>query len=61
MYLVIGIFTLILLLGGTTYAFFNYTREGANTVSTGRISFNTSYPNGVIGLNNVFPITSQEA
>ena len=62
MYLVIGIFTLILLLGGTTYAFFNYTRTGgANTVSTGRISFNTSYPNGVISLNNVFPITSQEA
>ena len=47
-------------IGGTTYAFFNYTRVGsANTVSTGRISFNTSQGTAV-NLTNAFPIDVSE-
>ena len=35
---VIAVFALLLLVGGTTYAFFNYTRTGpGNTIGTGRI------------------------
>ena len=61
MYLVIGAFALVMLLGGVTYAFFNYTRTGtANTIRVGRIAFNTSQAsgqNGAINLSNAFPIT----
>ena len=61
MFLVIGVFTLVMLLGTVTYAFFNYTRTGAsNVIKTGRISF-TSSQDGNINLTNVFPITSSEA
>ena len=61
MYIVISVFTLILLLGTTTYAFFNYTRTGvSNVIRVGRISFNSSQ-NGNINLTNVFPITSTDA
>ena len=57
MFMVIGIFTLVLLVGGTTYAFFNYTRTGsANTVRVGRIYFNHTQ-DGKINLTNAFPIT----
>lgn len=57
MYLVIAAFALVLLLGTTTYAFFNYTRTGGpNTVKTGRIYFNTE-EGTPISLNNLFPIT----
>ena len=56
MYIVIGVFALILLLGITTYAFFNYTRTGAgNTIRTGRIAFTTSQGTP-INLTNMFPI-----
>ena len=63
MFLVIGIFTLVLLVGGTTYAFFNYTRTGsANTLRTGRIYFSTEQTNqNTITLNNVFPMTKEQA
>ena len=38
MYLVIGAFALVMLLGTVSYAFFNYTRTGAaNLISVGRI------------------------
>jgi len=61
MYLVIGAFALVLMLGTVTYAFFNYTRTGtANTIRVGRIAFNTSQASGqdgAINLSNAFPIT----
>ncbi len=56
MFIVIACFTLILLLGTTTYAFFNYTRTGSsNTIKVGRIAFN-SEQGSAINLTNVFPI-----
>ncbi len=61
MYLVIGAFALVMLLGGVTYAFFNYTRTGtANTIRVGRISFNTSQSN-TLNLTNVFPMSATDA
>ena len=52
----IGALVLILLAGGVSIAFFNYTRTGsANTVSVGRIYFNTE-EDGNINLTNAFPI-----
>ena len=55
-FVVIGIFTLVLMLFTTTYAFFNYTRTGsANTIRTGRIAFNSQQGNS-INLTNVFPV-----
>ncbi len=63
MFMVIGIFTLVLLVGGTAYAFFNYTRTGsANTLRTGRIYFSTEQTNNnTITLNNIFPMTKEQA
>ncbi len=56
MFIVIGAFILTLLLGTTTYAFFNYTRTGsANTIKVGRISFVTRQTE-TINLTNAFPI-----
>ena len=56
MYIVIGAFALVLLLGGVTYAFFNYTRTGTiNIIKTGRISFNSTQGQA-INLTNMFPI-----
>ena len=55
-YIAIGAFALVLLLGGVTYAFFNYTRTGsANVIKTGRIYFN-SEQGTAINLTNMFPI-----
>ena len=57
MLLVIGVFTLVMLVGTVTYAFFNYTRTGAsNTIRVGRIAFNTNQTQ-TINLTNAFPIT----
>ena len=54
--IVIGVFTLVLALVTTTYAFFNYTRTGTgNTIRVGRISF-VSKNEETISLNNLFPI-----
>ena len=54
--IVIGVFTLVLALVTTTYAFFNYTRTGSsNTIRVGRISF-VSKNEETITLNNLFPI-----
>ena len=58
---VIGVFILTIILGTTTYAFFNFTRTGsANTIRTGRIAFN-SMQNGSLSITNVFPLTSTQA
>ena len=55
-YIAFGVFALVLLLGGVTYAFFNYTRTGsANVIKTGRIYFN-SEQGTAINLTNMFPI-----
>ena len=59
--LIVGLFALIVMLGGITYSFFNYTRTGtSNTLKVGRISF-TSSQNGSINLTNAFPISSADA
>ncbi len=61
MLMAIVIFTLILFVGGTTYAFFNYTRTGsANTVGTGRIYFNSTQSN-TLNITDMFPLTSTQA
>ena len=60
-FIVIGVFALVLMLGTVTYAFFNYTRTGtANTIRTGRISFNTTQSN-TLNLTNVFPMSATDA
>ena len=60
MFIVIGVFTLVMLLGTVTYAFFNYTRTGApNSIRTGRIYFNTSQ-NETLNITNAFPVKSTE-
>ena len=60
MFIVIGVFALVMLLGTFSYAFFNYTRTGAsNTIRVGRISF-ISRQNETINLTNLFPIDPTE-
>ena len=52
---------LISLMGGVTYAFFNYTRTGEeNTFRVGRIAFRTNQTSA-INLTNIFPIDPNEA
>ena len=59
MFIVIGAFALILLLGTASYAFFNYTRTGGeNSLGTGRIYFNTT-ESRTVALTDVFPVSSQ--
>ncbi len=61
MFIVLGAFILVMLLGTVTYAFFNYTRTGAiNNLGTGRIYFN-SEQNGTLNMTNIFPLTSTQA
>ena len=61
MFAVIAVFTLLLFVGGTTYAFFNYTRTGAqNTVRTGTINFNSSQTNNTVSITNLFPISATD-
>ena len=58
--IVIGVFTLVMLLGTVTYAFFNYTRTGSqNIIKTGRIYFN-SEQGTAINLTNLFPVDPTE-
>ena len=60
MFIVVGVFTLMLMLVTTTYAFFNYTRTGsANTIKVGRISFKSTQGTA-INLTNMFPIDASE-
>ena len=52
---ILGVFILLILLGGVTYAFFNYARKGpANTVGVGRIYFYMDQT--TINLSDAFPI-----
>ena len=61
MYLVIGVFALVMMLGTVTYAFFNYTRTGtANNIRTGRIYFNADQGNNTVTLSDLFPISLGE-
>ena len=54
----VAILTVIVI--GTSFAFFNYTRTGsANTLKVGRISFNHTQ-DGNITLTNIFPMSSEE-
>ena len=56
---VIGVAILVVAVVGVSFAFFNYTRTGAeNTVRTGTISFNTT--NSVINISNLFPIAKSD-
>ena len=49
-----SLFLLIALIGGFTYAFFNFTRTGeSNTLKLGNITFETTQ-NGNINLTNAF-------
>ncbi len=58
MFLTITIFTLIMILGTVSYAFFNYTRTGTNNnVRVGRVNFLSS-ENNTINLTDVFPTDS---
>ena len=60
MFIIIGAFALVMLLGTVTYAFFNYTRTGAvNTIRVGRIAF-VSRQTDTISLTNLFPIDPTE-
>ena len=61
MFLVISVFTVLLMLTTITYAFFNYTRTGvANTIRVGRISFESKNEE-TITLNNLFPIDPENS
>ena len=61
MYIIIGVFTLVMMLGTVTYAFFNYTRTGnSNNIRVGRISF-VSKNEETITLSNIFPIDPSES
>ena len=61
MFIVVGVFCLVLLLGTVTYAFFNYTRTGtANTIKTGKIAFNADGGNNTVTLSDLFPISVGE-
>lgn len=52
------VFLLLVVVGGTTFAFFNYTRTGeANTIRTGRINFNSEQGDEVT-LSDLFPISA---
>ena len=60
MFIVIGVFCLVLLLGTVTYAFFNYTRTGSsNVIKVGKMTFN-SEQGTAINLTNMFPIDPTE-
>ena len=53
--IVLGLIVLIGMIGGLTFAFFNYTRTGqANTLRVGEINFSSDYDS--VQIDNVFPI-----
>ena len=56
--IIVGLIVLFGMIGGVTYAFFNYTRTGsANLLSLGNISFSSAYDQ--ITLGNAFPVSKQ--
>ena len=57
--LIVIMATLVVILGGVTYAFFNYTRTGeTNLLTVGSISFNSTQE--TVNLTNLFPVRSEE-
>ena len=62
MFIVIGLFTLLLFLGGTTYAWFTYRREtGEQELIAGEIYLHLNDGQYEIEMSNVFPETAAEA
>ena len=62
MFIVIAIFAFIIIIGGTTYAWFNYRREGASqTLIAGNIYLTFEEGDEEINLTNIFPETKEEA
>ena len=62
MYIIISIFALILLLGGTTYAWFNFRGETRSSeMVAGDIYLTMTQGNETLTLTNVFPETKEEA
>ena len=61
MLLLIQVIGLVALLGGITYAFFNYSKTGSlNNLGTGTINFSSNQGNS-LNLTNLFAMTSSEA
>lgn len=59
---ILGVIVVIIGLFGVTYAFFNYIRTGSsNTITVGKITFNTNESSNQINLTNVIPISSSDA
>ncbi len=62
MFIIIGVFAIVLLLGGTTYAWFNYSRTtGDNELIAGDIYLHLNEGQEEIELTNIFPETAAEA
>lgn len=59
---VIGVAILVVAVVGVSFAFFNYTRTGAaNTVSTGKINFQSTQTANPVQVSNLFPMASAPA
>ena len=62
MFIIIGLFTLLLFVGGTSYAWFTYRGEtGSNEIVAGDIYLTMTEGNETLTLNNVFPESKEEA
>ena len=62
MFIVIGLFTLVLLIGGVTYAWFTYRGETKESnLVAGDIYLTMTQGNETLTLTNVFPETKEEA
>ena len=61
-FLIIFVIAILLCLLGTTYAFFNYYKEGSNQeVIAGKVMLEFNEDVDTISLTNVFPETTEEA
>ena len=57
MFIIVGVFAVILLLGGTTYAWFNYSRTTSdNELIAGDIYLHLNEGQEEISLTNIFPV-----
>lgn len=55
---VIGVAILVVAVVGVSFAFFNYTRTGAqNTVNTGKINFQSTQTQNPVTVSNLFPLS----
>ena len=62
MFIIIGIFALILLLGGTTYAWFTYSGStNENKIISGDVYLDVTEGNETLTLTNIFPETKERA